>query len=340
MEDNIVTRIVSDVWTHLEKARPTGDNLTARPAVPGTKTRLQCAIDSAGGRHLLIALHADEHDLRDTQSRGLMVVARDLVVRGEPTARCLDIQCLDAAGHDAFDLIGGELATELSRTGSSPAESVKRVLARWRRFWGQPPRSLLTREEIIGLFAEIWFLFVWLYPTVGPGEAVKRWRGPFGARHDFEWVGKSVEVKATTSSRGRIHRINGMDQLLPPEQGELLFFSIRLREEAGATNTLPSLLHSVLKDLESDDDAVSRFETALVQTGYSSAHDEEYLKIHIRVVEEGLFAVRDDFPRLTSQQLSAGVPAGIERVEYEINLSTFDQLRIARIPAEASGLLA
>ncbi len=328
-------RISSDVWAHLEQARPTGDNLTARPAVSGAKSRLLCAIDSEGSRHFLIALLANERDLRDTQSRGLNVVTRDLVIHGEPVARYLDIQCLDAAGHDAFDLIGGELATELSHAGIAPAESVKRVLARWRRFWGQLPRTLLTREELLGLFAELWFLFVWMYPAVSLAEAVRRWRGPFGSRHDFEWAGKSVEVKAATSPRGRIHRINGIDQLLPPEEGRLFFFSLCLREEAGATNTLPALINSILQHLSADADALSRFETALIQTGYSPAHDEEYSKMHLRVVEEYLFDVRDNFPRLTPQQFQSGVPSGVERVDYEINLNTFDHLRIARIPGDA-----
>ncbi|WKZ15497.1 MAG: PD-(D/E)XK motif protein [Candidatus Jettenia caeni] len=329
-----MSRITSDVWMYLEQVRPSGDNLTARPAVSGTGTRLQCAIDSGGYRHFLIALHSGEQVLRDTQSRGLSVVTRDLIVRGEPAAQYLDIQCLDTAGHGAFDLIGGELITELSRAGSNPAESAKRVLARWRRFWGQLPRTLLTREEMLGMFAELWFLFVWLHPAVGLAEAVRRWRGPFGSRHDFEWAGKSVEVKATTSPRGHIHRINGIGQLLPPEEGELLFFSMHLGEEANATNTLPTLVNTILQYLNSDIDALSRFETALVQTGYSPAHNEEYSKLHLRVIGEGLFSVRDNFPRITVHQFHTGVPAGVERIEYEINLGTFDCLRIARMPQE------
>src|SRR5687768_12514986 len=65
---------------------------------------------------------------------------------------------------------------------------------------------------------------------------------PFGARHDFEWQGKSIEIKTTVSTRGRIHKVNGIDQLRPPEHGELLFFSLRVREEASAANTLPKLV--------------------------------------------------------------------------------------------------
>jgi hypothetical protein len=246
-----------------------------------------------------------------------------------PLARQPDIACHDAAGHEAFDLIGGELADRLVSGRETAPECVVRVLAKWRRFWGQAALQILSREEQLGLFAELWFLSVWMVPGAGADEAVKRWRGPFGSRHDFEWAGRSVEVKATTSTRGRIHRVNGLDQLAPPEQGQLLFFSLRLHEEAGATNTLPLVIAACRSQMEADADSLNLFERALIQVGYSPAHDEEYARLHLRIVEEGLFSVRDDFPRLTVMQLEAGIPPGVERVEYEINLSGFDHLRIA-----------
>ena len=175
-------------------------------------------------------------------------------------------------------------------------------------------------------------------PKAGTSEAVTRWRGPFASRHDFEWAGHSVEVKATTSTRGRIHRINGLDQLVPPESGELLFFSLRLREEAGATNTLPSVIAACRAQLEPDAGALGLFERALAQVGYSPVHDEEYTEHRLRVVEEGLFKVHDNFPRMTAVQLALGIPPGVERVEYEINLNGFDHLCVARSPSEAPDL--
>lgn len=333
-----MSRIESTAWERLELARPTGDNLVARPASPEVTHRLLCALDSEGGRHLLITLRPEDHELRDTRSRGVSVVTSDLAVRGHSAARYIDVQCLDTAGHAAFDLIGGELAEELAQTGSEPVEVVRRVLARWRRFWGQLPQSVLGREELLGLFGELWFLSNWLL-TCGVTSVVQRWRGPFGARHDFEWKSKSVEVKTTTSTRGRIHHINGLEQLSPPEQGQLLFFSLRLHEEAGAINTLPSLITAIQRQLESDDDALSRFETALAQVGYSPVHNEEYSKFHLRVVDEGLYAVQEDFPRLTPAQFHEYVPLGVEKVDYEINLNTFDHLCIAKSPDEARGYL-
>jgi len=201
------------------------------------------------------------------------------------------------------------------------------------------PRSLLSRSDQIGLFGELWFLRVWLLPHAGLAAAVDRWRGPTGSRHDFEWSGRSVEVKATTSTRGTIHRINGADQLLPPEGGDLHLFSIRLREDAGSSNTLPRLVQAISQQLGTDPDAVDRFETMLNRAGYTPLHAEEYEKLQLRVVEDGLYTVREDFPRIVTASFPGGVPAGVEAIEYEINLSGFDHLRIARSPDQAATLL-
>lgn len=329
-----MSRLAPDVWARLAGQRAQGEALWARRAAPDVSERLVAALDADGQRHLLVLLGNGEENLQDTQSRGLRVLTRELVMPGHAAGRYLDINCHDAAGHEAFDLIGGELAERLANGPETAPEAVARVLAKWRRFWGQLPRQILSREEQLGLFAELWFLSVWLIPRTSVAEAVNRWRGPFGARHDFEWPGRSVEVKATTSTRGRIHHINGLDQLAPPEQGELLLFSLQLREEGGARNTLPGLAAACRSLLEADAAALGSFEAALVHAGYSPAHEEEYARLKLRIVDEGLFRVAESFPRLTPASFADGVPAGIERVEYEVNLSGFEHLRVAARPDE------
>jgi hypothetical protein len=335
-----LSRIEPEVWLQLAQVGPVGDKLAARLVFRDLTERLQCALDSNNHRHLLIALRASEEELQDSQSRGLNVVTRELITRGQDVpARYLDIECQDAAGYAALDLIGGELADGLSEGDKSPHDIVERTLARWRRFWSGLPKDVLSREQFLGLFGELWFLSFWLSPRVGRSQAVQRWRGPFGARHDFEWKGKSVEVKATSSTRGRVHLINGLEQLLPPERGELLLFSIRLREEAGAANTLPSIVSICRKLFESDPDSLSHFEIGLARAGYSAAHDDVYDKTFLRVAEEGVFSVRDDFPCITESTFESGIPAGIEALTYEINLNAFDHLRVAKSPEEAIVLL-
>ncbi len=331
MEARGVTAIAPEIWTRLAGGRPHGETLWARRALPDSSDRLLAALDAEGRRHFLIRLESDEPDVHDEQSRGLGAVTRDLAMRGHDAGRYIDVTCHDVAGHGAFQVFGGELAERLASTTEPPGAAVMHVLAKWRRFWSALPRPILSRDEQIGLFAEVWFLHFWLQARIGP-VAVARWRGPLGARHDFEWVGRSVEVKGTTSTRGTVHRINGLDQLAPPEDGELLFFSLRMREEGGATNTLPSLVAACKAALSSDDDALSQFESHLARVGYLEAHEPEYDALRLRVAAEELFAVRDDFPRLVPDSFVVGCPGGVMRIEYEIGLDGFERLRIANNP--------
>lgn len=312
--------IAAETWRRLSADRVAGGLLRARRATPESGDRLLAALDADGNRHLIVQLACGEADFEDRQSRGLIVTTMEYSLPEQPPGRYLDIVCQDASGHAAFDVIGGEIAGILAASEQSAVEIVIQVLAKWRRFWGLQPRIMLSREEQIGLFAEVFFLTVWLVPKAGVREAVARWRGPLGARHDFEWVGRSVEVKATTSTRGRIHRINGLEQLQPPQTGDLLFFSLRLREERGASSTLPGIIAACRDLLRGDAAAWDSFEHLLARTGYSPVHEAEYAEHSWRVVEEGLFRVEGDFPRVTPSDFATGVPVGIERVEYEINL--------------------
>jgi hypothetical protein len=192
-------RLNPEIWERLAQVEPIGDRLAARSPVPEITNRLQCAVDSAKRRHLLISLKSSEEELHDSQSRGLSVVTRELLMQGqESPVRYIDIECQDLAGNLVLDLIGGELAEALAREGKAPREIVKRILARWRRFWSGLPKNVLSHDQLLGLFGELWFLLFWLIPKIGLAQAVQRWRGPFGARHDFEWPGKSIEIKTTS----------------------------------------------------------------------------------------------------------------------------------------------
>lgn len=327
-----MTHIEPSIWAKLGEDRPSGDNLTARLAVPQTTERLLCAINTEKRRHLLIPLDDGDKPIVDSRSRGLVVTTEERIIRGRKSTRYVDIECQDIAGYPAFDLIGSELAIALATSSDSPSEIVSRVLGKWRRFWSQVPRPILSMGEQLGLFAELWFLSTWLLPRLGPA-AVQLWRGPFGSRHDFEWPDKSVEVKAT-KARPRVHHINGYDQLEPPQNGPLYLFSVRVREEAGATNHLPILVENCLQQLAHDPAVQGQFEEALHLAGYLPLYVEDYARLRLRIVDEAMFIVRDNFPRLLTTSFTNGLPAGIERVEYQINLNGFEGLIVAKKPED------
>jgi len=257
-----------------------------------------------------------------------------LEVEDEPSRPFLDLCGTDPAGRDAFNVVATELLDRL-RHGAGGVEAVASSLAKWRRFWSTAPLEGLTPEQIRGLFGELWFLLVWLLPH--GHEQVRHWVGPKGARSDFQWQGLSIEAKTTISGRGHIHRINGIDQLDPPDLGDLLMYSLRLREELASSNSLLTVVAAISSELSMSPELLGFFEDQLAAAGYSAVHDDHYRDVRFRIVGERLYRVAEDFPRLSAASFVGGLPHGIERIEYEVNLEGFQHLVSAEAPGDFAG---
>jgi hypothetical protein len=288
------------------------------------------AVDHEGSRHLLLPVEGDTEVVTDDRSRGIRALTRPLSVQGQPERQFVDVLCTTISGQDVFNLVATAILTQIAQGGGA-ADAVQSTLARWRRFWGAAPIGGLTGEEIRGLFGELWFLAAWLLPH--GSTQVSHWLGPTGARHDFQWPALALEAKATTTTRGHIHRINGLDQLDPPPDGRLLVFSLRMREEATASNTLVSVIEAIAAALVDDSNALDGFEMRLAQAGYSSLEAERYAESRFRVINERLYEVAEGFPRLSATSFVDGVPNGIERIEYEIDLDSCPNLIVASGPS-------
>lgn len=294
------------------------------------------AVDHEGGHHLLLALPAGLDPVNDERSRGVRAKTRQLTVQGWPEGEFIDVLCTTGVGQDVFNLVSTAILEQIEH-GSDPVEAVRSTLARWRRFWGTAPQAGLTPEEIRGLFGELWFLRSWLLPQ--DHHQVQHWLGPTGTRHDFQWPGLAIEIKATTSTRGHIHRINGIDQLEIPAEGRLYLFSHRIREEATGSHSLVTLVEEITQELADDPDGLNGFETRLTQAGYSTADADRYRSVRFRVVSERMYEVADGFPKLSAGSFSGGIPDGIERIEYEINLDACSSLVRASTPDELINIL-
>jgi hypothetical protein len=107
-----------------------------------------------------------------------------------------------------------------------------------------------------------------------------------------------------------------------------------MREEATASDSLTTLVEGITSTLQDQSEALDAFESRLVLTGYSPLDAERYSEIRFRVINERLYEVADGFPRLSADSFRDGLPSGIERVEYEVDLDVADELIVARSPAE------
>ncbi len=322
-------------WGRLERDMPRGETYVAYVAFPETSDLVLAGMDSSGDRHFLVPISPEDDLLPDNRSRGITVTVKNLHVKGNfdnpSTERYIDIRLKEESEKGIFDIIGYEIALLLKDQKKSRSGSVRFILAKWRHFWGNVSMNLLTKDEIVGLFSELWFISRWILPFPS-GSSLKGWRGPYGGRHDFEWEEVSVEVKGTTNAEGRKHWVNGLDQLSPPENGKLYLFSLKLREEEGATNTLLSVIKSCLDSIPDDVELQEFTERSLAVSGYSPAHDDVYDKIRFRVIDEALYEVKGRFPRIVPASFPNGQPDGVERLEYQINLEGYSDLIVTKIP--------
>jgi len=309
----------------------TPDSAHVLEAVPFVGNQVWAAVDYEGRRHLLLQV-PEGTDAPPTKTRGLRVtVARHQVQDAEPTAY-LDLACLSDDAIATFTAVAADIGAEAELAPPSHRLAVvAAALSRWQWFWGVEAGSLSEREAL-GLFGELWFLHRW----AGDGPAaVDAWTASAGSRHDFQWPGHSVEVKATArrTAGAVLHRIEHLDQLSDPERGQLFLFSLRVVRDQLARNTLPSLVDRVSQDLRGDPRAGDEFARKLGQRGYSPAHRHRY-EVPYRVLGEYLYSIGPGFPRLTAASFGGGPPAGITDVSYVLDMAACDPWLEAKSPEE------
>lgn len=327
-------------WDLLEGQPPTGERLTARLAAPGVRDDVFIALDGAGRRSILIGIPLGEpHDLAERTSKGIAVQTVEMNVGEGSTSFFVEVACLEAQGHAALDVVVGELVQALSAGASiGRVRLVQNVLAKWRRFWSGVNQGLLSKEQQLGLFGELWFFSRWLAPSVGSAKAVQLWRGPAGARNDFETRGVGIEVK-TTSKLDPAHLIHGLEQLLEPDGGALLLFCLSVRDESSGVESLPALVREARGRLSEDFAALSTFDSMLYASGYDDQHATEYGKLVLRIRSEGLYRVQPGFPRLVPDSIAGGLPPGVSAITYELRLDAAKSWLVAAAPAAAETLL-
>jgi hypothetical protein len=280
----------------------------------------------------MVELAEGVEPLRSSATRGLEVTTDELRIGDSAVRRYIRLVCLNSSHHATFAALCGNIVAGLARDPSDAKGAVGRCLDRWRSFW-MMEQSGLTREQALGLFGELWFLYRWCAPL--SVDSVVGWQGPLGARHDFQYPAASIECKASASaaSTNPTHFIASLDQLADPEEGQLYLFSLHVVEDSLAANSLPRLVERITSDLTANSEALSLFSERLAAAGYNPADAGRYIR-QFRVLAEELFRVERSFPRLTRDSFGMGLPTGVGDVCYTLSTSACSPWRIATSPTD------
>ena len=286
------------------------------------------ARDHAGRQHLLVRV-PDGVTLDVAGTRGLSAAVTRHRVPAQTDATYIDLVGLDQDASATFAAVAVDIAEEAVRADAHERHSqVISALNKWRWFWGVDP-ALLSATDVVGLFGELWFLIRWV--GVSP-DSVGAWDASNGARHDFQWPQRSVEVKTTSRAGAIVHTIQHLEQLADAETGQLYLYSLRVVRDALAANTLNSLVEVATAALGRQPEARADLLARLGQRGYSPASRDQSA-VPYRVIDEGLYTISHDFPRLTRESFPDGLPNGVTSVSYRLDMNACAQWRVAGDPS-------
>jgi len=214
----------------------------------------------------------------------------------------------------ACDVVGA--LDEAAAAGADEPKLVRVFVGRvgaWQEFMRKGTQAL-SPDAKIGLIGELTLLRAIIDAGLPSALAIESWVGPLDGIQDFELGTGALEVKATLSAAGFPAKIGSLEQLDDSTRQPLFVAGAKLRQTAAGQN-LPEIVDAMRASIKGDAESERLLAERLLAAGYIDSHADCYPRrfeqAGTRVVE-----VADDFPRLTSGK----VPAGIMRAMYEIDL--------------------
>jgi len=280
--------------------------------------------DSAG--HYILVIELDGDYAQDFKKEAVAVrgIKVDLRQFGTSSEQGLVVTLEEQVNSDLFLGLCNTMISSLRPVEDSASALAVAVahIKRWKAFLAGKKPTILSPEEIRGLFAELHFLEYLLDEMLPEKEALEAWQGPEGSHQDFLFGNTAVEIKALSGKERNTVRISSEDQLEAVD-GNLYLTVYGLRESQNARGS-SSLIDRVtaIRGKLTDAESVEEFFRRLGACGYVEL--EAYSKPQFIVTSRRAFQVVEGFPRLIRSEL----PEGLARVKYEIELERLQPFEV------------
>lgn len=299
-------------WRRLRNMPNQGSDLSIASTeleVSGPAGPLRLAVGPDGSALLLVPMCPDEEVVDIGAGRSLDMRETTLRLNGAPV-RFAELGCRDARLEPVFESLVEDIIERVAG-GEDPSDAIRTAISEFRALLAGGARPIPTVERMIGLLAELRVLTALL--ELSP-RAWSTWTGPLAARHDFRAGRTALECKATLRSSGSRITIASIDQLLLPDKGKL-FLNIQVFETdvAGAWSVASEALRACSLS-SSEREIIDRLRALDCDI------DDPVWDTRFSLLDETVYAVIGDFPRLTVDQLVGGrLPPGVVSVVYDID---------------------
>jgi hypothetical protein len=240
----------------------------------------------------------------------------------------LIIQLKDPDFTDLFDDLILSIYSKISKLTllEDAANLMIEIVYKWAAFFEKNLKSKLNKEQVQGLFGELFFLNLLIEESESSNidKILNSWRGPFGDTKDFMFDSKCVEVKSKLDSRSFI-KISSEFQL-DEEAGkslELLVVSLLIDIEKG--NSINDLFNEIIEKVKDREGNTYLFYHALNQIVESTESLSQYNNLRFIVSKTENFEVKEGiFPKLSR----SNIYNSINNLRYDLEITDLNQFLI------------
>ena len=248
----------------------------------------------------------------------------DLFVKPIPSGICIGLTLTDNELTKSFSVMCYDIAQRSMQGESTEAAVVIAIecLRSWALLLKRRNQIGLSRNEVMGLWGELSSLDELLVARPdNETQIIQGWRGPNGEQRDIGFNGNRIEIKTQLSTRSIGLRISSIDQL--DDRGDQLKIILNRISPSDKGSTIGDLIQVIEQRLIKSRIAQSDFELKIELAGYNP--ELKVCKELFALDERLIFAVGDNFPRLTP----SNIPFGIKAVEYEIAGAAISNFQIS-----------
>ncbi|WP_461611215.1 PD-(D/E)XK motif protein [Cytobacillus kochii] len=226
----------------------------------------------------------------------------------------------DSKDWEIFLILCNDLINMMKEYDKDVIKKVMLRLERWQRLLQRTSLKVMSKEEQMGLYSELFVLQEYIIPAYGIKEGINSWVGPFGDKQDFLLERFAIEVKSYRITKGNSIWISSKEQL-NSEKNPLYLFVCALNEGNNG-ETVEGIIQRIYKTIESKD-LQENFIEKIESYGYVREVQKESLtKFKLEYLQG--YEVSEEFPKIALTSLS---PL-IKSVNYTIDLSGCSNFKV------------
>ena len=188
----------------------------------------------------------------------------------------------------------------------------------------------LTKEQLVGLYGELYFLNQLLELNVSPLEAINGWKGPHLEAWDFrfQFNAKNFRIECKTTSKFiPTVKVNSFEQL---NYNEEYISYLKLQYVACTKNpnsapyekTIYKLIDLIIEKIKHNDFLHNQFNGLLELANIFEDNKRDYEKFSFQTDNrQRMYLVDEFFPTISRTKLDSKISDRILSIEYSLNLN-------------------